>query len=202
MSNHVTEWLNAYLDDELQGSRLYYVETHLAECEVCQAELESLDRLSGLLQDVPAPEFTPAERFASQVSLRLPHPRQAAPERKVLEIGWWMIPVGLLSTWVLINTSFLVNDMLSVANRFGLLTSVSDWMMLGTSNAANWSTSLGQFGVLSDKALNVLVSSETITRTSLPQLIVHISIALLYLSWIAIWWSRHRRQENGQLLEA
>jgi anti-sigma factor RsiW len=50
MSNHVTEWLNAYLDGELHGSRLYHVEEHLAACEFCQAELESLDHLSALLQ--------------------------------------------------------------------------------------------------------------------------------------------------------
>ena len=50
MSNHVTEWLNAYLDGELHGSRLQHVEAHLAECDACQAELESLERLSSLLQ--------------------------------------------------------------------------------------------------------------------------------------------------------
>jgi hypothetical protein len=42
MSNHVTEWLNAYLDDELKNGRLHQVEKHLAECTECQAELESL----------------------------------------------------------------------------------------------------------------------------------------------------------------
>jgi anti-sigma factor RsiW len=48
MSTHVSEWLNAYHDGELRGNRLQYVETHLAECELCQAELESLDNLSDL----------------------------------------------------------------------------------------------------------------------------------------------------------
>ena len=54
MSNHVTEWLNAYLDAELHGSQLQHVEAHLAECQACQSELESLERLSGLLQESPA----------------------------------------------------------------------------------------------------------------------------------------------------
>ena len=75
MSKHVTEWLNAYLDGELNGSQLQQVEAHLAECEACQAELESLERLSSLLHEVPAPEFTSPERFAAQVNLRLPHRR-------------------------------------------------------------------------------------------------------------------------------
>jgi predicted anti-sigma-YlaC factor YlaD len=201
MSKHVTELLNTYLDGELHGSRLHHVEDHLAECEACQAELDSLQGLSDLLHEVPTPDFTPPERFAAQVALRLPHSKPVTSGRKALEIGWWMIPVGLLATWVFINTAFLVNDMLSVANNFGLLTSVSDWMAFGTSNAANWSTMLGQFGVLRGNSLDFAVSTETLTRTSLPQLILHISIALLYLSWIAIWWARHRRQEHGQLLE-
>ena len=41
MSNHVTEWLNAYLDGELADSRFYQVQSHLAECDACLAELDS-----------------------------------------------------------------------------------------------------------------------------------------------------------------
>jgi predicted anti-sigma-YlaC factor YlaD len=202
MSNHVSEWLNAYLDGELHGSRLYQVETHLAECEVCQAELESLDRLSALLQEVPAPEFSSPERFAAQVGLRLPHAKPVTYKRKALEIGWWMIPVGLLAAWFFLNTSFLIDDVLSAANNFGLLPSVSNSIAFITFDGAGWSERLGQFGVLSGNALDLAASTEAFTRSSLPQLSVQISIALLYLSWIAIWWARYRRQEHGQLLES
>jgi hypothetical protein len=198
MSNHVTEWLNAYFDGELTGKRLYQVEEHLAECEVCQAELDSLYGLSELLHEVPAPEFTSVERFAAEVNLRLPRKQLVISRKQVIEVGWWAIPVGLLATWVFMNTSFLVSDMLTAASSFGLLPGVSDWIVLG---AADWSTALGQFGVLSGNSLDLAVSTETFTRTSLPQVILEVSIALLYLSWIAIWWARHRRQEHGQLLE-
>jgi len=201
MSKHVTEWLNAYLDGELQGSRLQHVETHLAECRVCRAELDSLERLSGLLDEVPAPEFTSSERFAAQVNLRLPHPQTTVSRKKILEIGWWMTPVGLLAAWVFISTSFLVNEVLSVANNLGLLSSVSDWMTFGAVSITDWSATLGQFGVLSGDGLNWAASTEAFTRTSLPQLTLQVSIALLYLSWIAIWWARRRREAHGQLLE-
>src|SRR6266498_1420787 len=149
MSNHVTEWLNAYLDGELNSSRLEHVEAHLAECQVCQADLESLRRLSGLLHEVPLPEFTSPERFATQVNLRLPDKQTASPEKKLLEIGWWMIPVGLLGTWIFISTSFFVNDLLSTANSLGLLTSLSNWLVFGSASQAYWTSTLGQFGVLS-----------------------------------------------------
>jgi len=201
MSEHVTEWLSAYADGELRGSRLVLVKTHLAACEVCQLDLEALDKLSSLLQEVPVPEFTPPERFASQVHLRLPHSRTASSGKKVLEIGWWMIPVGLLAIWGFMSVSFLVSDVLSVANNFGLLPSLPDWTIFGAANPAGWSARLGQFGVLSGGALDLAASMERIARTSLPQITLQISIAFLYLSWIAIWWARHTRRGHGQLLE-
>ena len=68
MSKHMTEWLNAYLDGELHRDRLHQVEEHLAECETCRAELEALQNLSGLLHEVPAPEFISTERLAAQVN--------------------------------------------------------------------------------------------------------------------------------------
>jgi anti-sigma factor RsiW len=201
MSKHVTEWLNAYLDGELHDSRLQHVEAHLVECEVCRAELESLERLSGFLQEVPEPEFTSPERFAAQVSLRLPRPKAEAPRKKILQVGWWMIPVGLLALWIFMNASFFVYDVLAVANSFGLLTSVSDWMRIGTASAADWSSALGQIGVLRGNFLELAASTETFTRTSLLQVTLQVSIALLYLSWIAIWWTSHTRQGTGQPLE-
>jgi predicted anti-sigma-YlaC factor YlaD len=201
MSKHITEWLNAYLDGELRGSLLQQVEAHLDECEVCRAELESLERLSGLLHEVPTPEFTSPERFAAQVSLRLPHEQKTIYRKKLLEVGWWMIPVGLLATWVFFSASFLMSDILSTVNNFGLLTGISDWLIFGSSNQAYWSSTLGQFGVLSGNTRDVVASTEVFTRISLPEIIVHVSIALLYLSWFAIWWARYRRQQHGQLLE-
>ena len=202
MSNHVSEWLNAYLDGELHGSQLQDVEAHLAECHACQAELDSLEKLSALLHKVPAPEFTPPERFAAQVRLRLPHQRIGTPRRKLLEISWWMVPVGLLAIWIFINTSFFIYDALSVANNFGLLTGVSNWMRFGTLGAADWSSTLGQIGVLDGNSLALAASTETFTRTSLTQITLQVSIALLYLSWIAIWWTHHQRQPRAHPLES
>jgi predicted anti-sigma-YlaC factor YlaD len=204
MSNHVTEWLNAYFDGELTGRRHHQVEEHLAECEICQAELVSLQGLSELLHEVPAPEFASVERFAAQVSLRLPRPKTEAPRKTILEVGWWMIPVGLLAIWIFINAAFFIYDMLSVASSFGWLTSVSDWMRFGTSSAADWSSALGQIGILRGNVLALAASTETFTRISLLQITLQVSIALLYLSWIAIWWARHMRhqpQQRGQPLK-
>ena len=201
MSDHVMEWLSAYLDGELHGSRLHQVETHLDECDACRAELASLETLSAFLQEAPAAEFSPPEKFAAQVRLRMPRQKTAPVRNRILEVGWWMIPVALLAVWIFMNTSFFLYDMLSVADRIGWLTSVSDWMRLDAWSAADWSAALERIGVLEGNSLALAASAETFTRISLPQIILQTWIALLYLSWLAIWWTRHQHQGHSQPLE-
>lgn len=201
MSNHVSEWLNAYHDGELRGQRLRFVEAHLAECELCQEELESVESLSELLLEVRAPEMVSAERFAAQVNLRLPHPRTAVSKKKVSQFGWWMIPVGLFASWVFVSTAFILSNVLSVAGNLGLLSGLSAWLASGTANDIYLSTTIGQMGLLSGNGLSWAETTETFTRISLPQIILQVSIALLYLGWLAILWARHTRQGTGQLLE-
>lgn len=201
MSDHVMEWLNAYLDGEVHGSRLQYIETHLAECDACRAELASLEKLSDLLQEAPAAEFTPPERLAAQVRLRLPRQKTATVRNRLIEIGWWMIPVALLGIWIFVNTSFFIYDMLSVADGLGWPTNISGWSIFNSWSAADWSSMLGRLGVLRGNSLALAISTESFTRVSLPQIILQVSIALLYLSWMAIWWMRHTRQGHGQPLE-
>jgi hypothetical protein len=201
MSPHVSEWLNAYHDGELRGNRLHHVEAHLAECELCQAELESLEQVSIVVHEVAAPEFTSSERFAAQVQLRLPSKQAVVSRRRILEIGWWMIPVGLLVAWVVVSVVFLLGDVLSAAHNLGLVNSISGWLVIGSSANASWSETLGRLGILSGNNLNWAEATETFTRMSIPRISLQVAIALLYLSWIAIGWARRTPQEHGQLLE-
>ena len=201
MSNHVIEWLNAYYDGELKGRRLQQVEEHLVECETCQAELETLQGISSLLHEVPAGEFTANETFVSQVNLLLPQRPVASTRRKVLEVGWWMIPVGLLTVWIFLSTTILVSDVVSAANNFGLLDNVN-LLTSDTSSNAYWTSTLGQLGVLQGNSLQWAERTESVSRNIIPQIVWQISIALLYLTWIAIWWARQRRQGSGQALES
>ena len=201
MSDHITNWLGAYLDGELKGRRLYQVETHLAECQLCRAELESLQGLSGLLHEVPAPEFTPNERFVAQVNLRLPHRPVVDTRRRLLEVGWWMVPVGLLAVWVFINTAALLGDAVSVAKNFGILDSATASFISAPSDTANVTSTLGQFGMLQGNSLQWVETTENFTRNLLLQIILQVSVALLYLTWILVWWARQTRQMNEPLLE-
>jgi hypothetical protein len=163
-----------------------------------------MGRLSGLLREVPLATFTSPGHLAAQVILRLPYQPTATSGKTFLEIGWWMIPVGLLAAWVFAATSFLVSDLLSAANSLGFLTSISSWLFFGPADQGYWSAIIGQFGILSGNGLDWAVLTEALSRASIQQLSLQIPIALLYLSWMAIWWARHtrhQRQGHGRPLE-
>lgn len=200
MSNHVKEWLNAYLDGELKGRQLHLVEEHLAECEACQAEFESLQGLSSLLQEVHAPTLVSHERFVSQVNLRLSQRREKETSNN-MSIGWWLIPVTLMAAWVFISATVLVSDMVTMANRLGLLDTTTASFISDGADQADLTARLGQVGALQGNNLQWAERSESFTRSVLPQFILQGSVALLYLVWFAIWWARRTRQGHGQLLE-
>jgi len=164
--------------------------------------LETLQNLSGLLHEVLVPEFNSLERFATQINLLLPHKPTAAHENKLFEIGWWLLPVGLLAGWVFVSTSVLVSELVSAANQIGVLNNVSGWINFSSANNIYWSNTLGQFGMLQGGSLNWAEMLEVFTRTSLPQFMLHVSIAIAYLGWLAVWWVRHTRQMQGQPLES
>jgi hypothetical protein len=201
MSEHVIEWLGAYLDGELKGGKLQRVQEHLAECDACRAELESLRGLSALLQEAPAAEFASQERFVSQVNLRLPERRTKQTRGRLIEAGWWMAPVGLLMAWIFISTAVLVSDAVTAAHNLGLLDTSGTLLTADPSDSAVWASRLGQFGLLEGESLRLAETAENFTRNVLPQFIWQVSIAFLYLTWIAIWWARQRRREPVPLLE-
>jgi anti-sigma factor RsiW len=201
MSDHVIEWLSAYIDGELKGGRLHQVKEHLAHCEACRAELESWQGLSALVQEVPVPEFTSNERFVAQVNLRLPQRQVRATRRNVIEAGWWMIPIGLLAAWIFISTAVLVSDVISAADGLGLMDSATTLRVSDASSDAYWTAELGQMGVLEGEGLQWAEATEDFTRNVVPQFTWQVSIALLYLAWIAIGWARRAHPGHAGLLE-
>ncbi len=202
MSDHVIELLGAYLDGELHNGQLRRVTAHLDECQSCQEEYAALRALSLTLKEAPLPDFPSLERFAADVALRLPRKPVVPVRRKALEIGWWLAPVGLIATWIFISTIFVVSDMVSAANGFGLLSSASDWLVTGSSGGANYSAFIGQFGFLETESLQWFTRTESITRNVITNVFWQVAIGMFYLSWLAIWWARHTRQGLGQPLES
>ncbi len=202
MTKHVEEWLGAYLDGELGGSRVRRVEAHVAECAMCEAELGTLRALGALLQEsAPVEAITPAERFVANVGLRLrDRPGQSAPQR-AMEMGWRLVPVGLLGALAFVQTTFIVSAVLRTALSMG-------W---GGSFAARWlPASQGELWVselfslsgasLSEAAgvmLQFLGNGGPLGWTMTLYLVLLVAIALLYWSWLASWWVRRQRHRLG-----
>lgn len=201
MSEHVSEYLGAYLDGELHGRQLQKIEAHMTECPTCQGEYVSLQALSATLQEAAMPEFTSPERFAANVALRLPHKLNIPLHRKVQNISWWLVPVGLIATWIFISTAGLISDWITTANDLGLLSSAATWLVPGTPAAISYSDLLGQLGFFDQGNWQWLTLSESFTRTAISNVFWQVSIASLYLCWIAIWWTRHQQKGLGQSLE-
>ncbi len=200
MTEHVTTWLGAYHDGELQGHRLRQVEAHLAHCAACRAELESLQALGTLLQESPAAEgLTLPERFVAQVGLRLPRRPERPAWQRALEIGWQLTPLGLLGAWAFVQAVFVVAGVVLVALRMGL----GGEVLAGLLPATQPGLSLSQISSLSGASLGDVVRitlqllgnggplgwGVTLNLVSLAV------IGLLYWSWLASWWARRQHRQ-------
>jgi len=198
MSDHILELIGAYLDGELHGGQLRQVETHLGECQSCREEVQSLQALSTALQAAPLPDFPTPERLAAEVALRLPRTPVKPMSRRALEVGWWLAPVGLILVWIFLSITLLIGNVVTITNQIGLLNSTVTQLVPDAPIGTYWSGTLGQFGLLTGDSLQWAEMTEAFTRTTLPPIIWQVSIALLYLSWMAIWWARHTLQGLGQ----
>lgn len=198
MSDHVLDLLGAYLDGELQGAGLRRVAAHLDECQSCMQDFRALQALSAVLHEAPEPEFSAPERLASNVTLHLPREQEKPLGERALAFGWWLVPVALILAWVFLGTTLLVSRMVVSADTLGLLDNASAGLVPGARVESGYAAFLGQMGVLNQASMPWFTLSESFVRSLISITTWQISISLLYLSWMAIWWTRHTRRGSGQ----
>ncbi len=200
MNGHVTEWLGAYVDGELSGVRLRRVELHLRQCSVCQRELDLLRALSGLLKESSAAERrTSPERFVAQVGLRLPRRQQRLPAQRALEVGWKMVPAGLLFSLAFVHSVFLIAGVIQLALWMGLGGEVSGLLLPESSGGL----SLPDLSTLSQASVGDAVATVSALVQSgsalawLPVLYLCLLfvIGILYCSWLASWWAQRKHRQ-------
>jgi anti-sigma factor RsiW len=201
MTEHVTIWLEAYHDGELQGRRLRQVEAHLAHCATCCAELERLRALTALLQESPAAEsLTSPERFVAQVGLRLPRRPLRPAWQKALEFGWRLVPLGLIGVWIFVQTVFVVTRGGLVALQMGLGGDVVAGLLPAWQQGAWLAEMLSLSGAdmngTDQVVLQWLSNGELLGWTVVLNVILSAVIGLLYWSWLASWWARRRRRQH------
>lgn len=119
---HVVDRLPLYHDGELDEQQKARVEAHLESCPDCQAELESLRKLSGVLNmaRVPAP-VQPAEAFAARVRAELAGTRPQTGWQRGLRTAWKAAPFVWVGTWLFIQAVSLAAALLATAGLGGLL---------------------------------------------------------------------------------
>jgi anti-sigma factor RsiW len=178
MNEHVTQWLAAYYDGELHGSRQQQVEEHLSSCPACQVELGALRQLSLLLQEAPVPESQlSAGRFRAQVMLRLPPAIRRPGWQRALKAGWQFAPFGAVLAWAFGQAVWLVASLVSVLD-----------LPLGLSRAG----ALGG-GLSLASAAPGLGGVERIIELGLLNLAFSAALTIFLCGWLASWWVARRR---------
>ena len=147
MHNQLFPLLNAYLDGELRGPRLRDMERHLADCAICQQELDDLRRVSDLVRAAPTPAFTPADRFASNLTLILPRRPQRNQPSSAPSAAWWLVPAGLLGLWVFLQTVSALTNFVYAAEASGMLAQVAPGLSVGQTQTAWFAATSNLFGV-------------------------------------------------------
>lgn len=202
MSEHVNEWLSPYFDGELYGARLRQVENHLAECDECQAELARMQELSALLRGTtPTGEFISTERFVSNLTLNLPRQSEQPQTRKALEIGWWLIPVGVLATWAFLQVTFSLSSLVQTASEAGLFGNTFTWFQ-GNPPQTEWFATLtnllgGQPGFIVQTILSPLNDAGLFIQNLMGQVLWQAVLGVVYLGWLASWWFRQQSANPG-----
>jgi anti-sigma factor RsiW len=197
MTGHVTEWLGAYVDGELRGVRLRWVESHLAQCPLCREELDGLRALSAVLQESPAME-TP-ERFVARVGLRLPRSQERPPAQKALELSWKLVPAGLLFALAFVHAVFVTGGLVQLALSTGLGGDVAALLLPSTSAGVSLAdlSSLSQANLLeaAEMTMGWVQDGSAYAWIFVLYVVLLIVIGLLYWSWLATWWARRRHRE-------
>lgn len=200
MNKHVTAWLGAYHDGELRGRRLRQVETHLAHCAMCRAELESLQALTALLQQSPAAEdLMLPERFVAQVGLQLPRRPERSAWQRGVEIGWQLAPLGLLGAWAFVHAVLIVASVVLIALQMGLGGDVVAGLLpasqQGSGLAEMLSPSSASLNNVGRVMLQLLSHRGLLNWGVTLNLVLLAVIGLLYWSWLASWWARRQRRQ-------
>jgi anti-sigma factor RsiW len=196
MVDHVSQWLGAFLDGELNDELQRKVEAHLANCSSCQAELEELKELSSLLK-ITAGEgsLAPDARFSAQVALKLPR-RQVQPlATRVARIGWWLVPAGILSAWVFLQAVLVVSGLVLAASQIGLLNGPLAWLSdLGGQSLITVAVSSlvdDRFGLAASSLLKFVGAGTSFGWDLVLPVLFQTALGLLFASWLAVWWVRN-----------
>lgn len=201
MTKHVTEWLGPYHDGELHGVHLSLIEQHLSECVECRTELEGIRELSAFLHKTPPiADFIPTERFVANINLSLPRQPEPPQTHRILEIGWWLIPISLLGAWLFLQVAFSLSSVATLVSDSGLLGGSFSWLQ-GHTTQTGWfidTISLigNQIGLSGQSISSALNEADGFVSEWAGHFFWQTLLALFYIGWLFSWWLLHPEQSD------
>ncbi|MCJ7433140.1 MAG: hypothetical protein MUO77_06595, partial [Anaerolineales bacterium] len=133
-------------------------------------------------------------------TLNLPRQPEQVQPRKWLEIGWWLIPVGLLGIWVFIQVTMSLSSVVMAAVNAGLLGSNLSWFQGNPPQMEWFATAMNLFGNQLGLTGRVVLSELNDASLFVTELTGHYLwqafLAVSYLGWLVTWWLRHQRQSS------
>lgn len=189
MNNHVSQWLNAYHDDELRPQRRVLVEAHLEQCPQCRAELAELQELSSLLAAQSLPELrTTPEEFTAQVALRLPRQvnRRNNGSNFSLRTFWYTIPVVLLAAIAFLRIIVTITGVLNVIELIGINPNAVSWLVPPAPTSP---------GLLQQVTSLLFGWSVPFNSPLSYSLVLPVIFGACYLIWLLMWWADQNQIE-------
>lgn len=198
MPEHVTDLLGAYIDEELRGTSLRRVQKHLDHCAECRASLDEMRELSALLREAPAQDFLPTERFVANLTLKLPRQTTPVQTRKAAELGWWLIPIGVIGAWIFVQLTLGLTNWVMLAADLGLLGDSLAWFTAGNATRqATWFNLLVNLVGSPAENLSFLNQVDLFLQDFANHYIWQTALGMFYLAWLARWWLGQKKQDHN-----
>lgn len=191
MNHTQLDWIDAYFDGELQPELEQSFTHHLQECETCRQELENRQLLRTELRSLAmATGEKPAQQFISEIMLHLPPQSSSVSQKASLRILWYVIPLGILLCFVGLQIFGWVTGLLDlipgVNSFFALLFPVSAW----GGEWFNWLSSVFQASIFWNGI------GQVFEWNIFNQLFYLAVLAILYCSWMVLWWINRQPQTS------
>ncbi len=138
----------------------------------------------------------PAERFVSNLNLRLPRRSLHDLPPKPGSLAGWLVPAGLLGAWFFVQTVFILANMVTAAQATGLLGQAATW--LGGGQQTLWFSAMTSFSGTQagglQSTLSLMNGLDIIGVNLLMGFLWQALIVLLYCGWLLFWWFNRRPQ--------
>jgi len=186
MSEHLHQWMDAYLDGELAGIQKIEFELHLKECDTCQENWEQQLALKHALSSLqPITGQKSPNDFLAEINLEI-GPQKPLKSFSFQKSLWYLIPAVLIFLFGALQILGWVTGLINLipgADRF-LLESLPFINNVTVTNP--WLSTTIQAQLLWN-GIDWIIDWNVLT-----QIFFLFSLSVLYCVWIVLWINNHQ----------